>query len=233
MRLTILLLADPSNWESVLQDINLVAQIIGIIMIVFYVVYTYKTFRQIKKQTDYQQDAYLTVETIIMKDLQQQAQSTLPVSSLNERVFIRRRNSITNKYLNTEIPAKMTDILKPLFKLDDGLYEGNYYTLSFTNYGNAEVKRINVSLTIEISNSKELVTKKMLQEKETHKLKFCINELVARNGGKVNIPLIATASFPIYNITFKGDYFDFKNKKYLLEGSIIDGENTHFHSLPK
>lgn len=229
----ILLLTDSINWRLILQDANLIAQIIGIFMIVLYVVFTYKTFRQIKKQTDYQQDAYLTVEAILMKELQQPTQPTLPMSGINERVFIRRKNPTSNKYLNTEIPAKMTDILKPLFRLEDGLYEGNYYTLCFTNYGNAEVKRININLTIEISNSKELITKKMLQEKEIHKLKFCLNELVARNGGKINIPLIATASFPIFSITFKGDYSDFKNKKYQIEGLVLDGENTHFHSLPK
>lgn len=233
MKLIVLFLTDPINWRFVLQDVNTVAQIVGIIMIVFYVFYTYKTFRQIKKQTDYQQDAYLTVEAVIMKDFQQSTQQTLPLSNINERVLIRRRNPTKNNYLNTDIAAKMTDILKPLFRLDDGLFEGNYYTLCFTNYGNAEVKRININLTIEISNSKELITKKMLQEKEIHKLKFCINELVARNGGKINIQLIATASFPIFTITYKGDYLDFKNKKYQIEESTLDGENTHFHSLPK
>ncbi len=128
---------------------------------------------------------------------------------------------------------KMTDILKPLFRLEDGLYEGNYFTLCFTNYGNAEIKLINITLILEVSNSVELVKSKMLQERETHNLKFSINELVARNGGKISVPLIATASFPIFNIIVNGEYLDFKNKKYQIESFTYSGENTHFHSIPK
>ena len=54
------------TWRTYLQDANQIAQIIGTILVVIYVVYTYLTFRQIKKQTDYQQDAYLKTDLIIL-----------------------------------------------------------------------------------------------------------------------------------------------------------------------
>ena len=57
------------TWRTYLQDGYQIAQIIGTILIIIYVIYTCKTFSQIKKQTDYQQDAYLKREPLIIKEI--------------------------------------------------------------------------------------------------------------------------------------------------------------------
>lgn len=217
-----------TTWRTCLQDVNQVAQIIGIIMVVIYVVYTYKTFRQIKKQTDYQQDAFLKVEPMIVKEITIQDRNVI---SSGEGRFIRTKHTLPTKYLEKEIPAKMSEVLKTIFKFDDNLFEGNFFTINITNYGNAEVNLIKLILTVTILNSKEVVEKKLLQEINTHTFKIEIPEIVGRNGGNLKIPLISTASFPFYSITLKGVYFDVRNKKYLITETTTSGQNEHFHKL--
>jgi hypothetical protein len=215
------------TWRNYLQDANQAAQIIGTIMVIIYVIYTYQTFKQIKKQTDYQQDAYLKVDHLILKDFPKPQ----AVFMSAEGKFIPPSNYST-KYLNTNLPSKMTDVLKPIFKLEDNLFDGNYYTLNMINYGNAEVNKINIKLNVTILNSKELMEKKMLKDKEVHNLDIEIPEIVGRNGGKLRIPLISTASFPIYTIVVRGEYYDVRNKRYIIPETTLTGENKHFHALP-
>lgn len=217
------------TWRTYLQDGNQIAQIIGTIMVVVYVIYTYKTFLQIKKQTDYQQDAYLKVEPIIVKEITNQESG---IVTLVEGRIVQSKNSLPTKYLQKEIPLKMLEVLKPIFKFEDNLFEGNYFTVNLTNYGNAEVNLIKFQVSVTILNSKEVAEKKMLREKETHSFEIEIPEIVGRNGGKLKIPIISTASFPSFAISIKGEYFDVRNKKYIIQESTTTGQNEHFQKLP-
>lgn len=217
------------TWRVILQDGNQIAQIIGTIMVIIYVIYTYKTFAQIKKQTDYQQDAYLKLEPSIVKEITIQDGNFV---TLVDGRIVASKNSLPKKYLRKDIPAKLTEILKPIFKFDDNLFEGNYFTVSLTNYGNAEVNLIKLCLNVTISISKEVAEKKMLKEKESHKIDIEINEIIGRNGGELKIPLLSTASFPSYSIAIRGEYYDVRNKKYLIVESITSGQNDHFNKLP-
>lgn len=217
-----------TSWRNYLQDGNQIAQIIGTIMVVIYVIYTYKTFRQIKKQTDYQQDAYLRVDTAILKEL-----TIKKEGSLYQFLEIKGvTSSLPENYINAELHSKLKSILQPIFNFEDNLFEGNYFTVIMTNYGNAEVNKICLQLIVQIRNSKELVEKKMLREKEQQIISIEINEIIARTGGQIKIPLLSTASFPFYEITITGHYIDVRNKKYPLTQISMIGENSHFHKLP-
>ncbi len=218
------------TWRTYLQDGNQISQIIGTIMVIIYVIYTYKTFAQIKKQTDYQQDAYLKLEPSIVNEIS--VQSGNFVNLIEGRVVTSSQTTLPTKYLRKDISAKLTEILKPIFKFDDNLFEGNYFAVNLTNYGNAEVNVIKLSLNVTILISKEVAEKKMLKEKEIHKFEIEINEIIGRNGGKVKIPLISTASFPSYIISLKGEYYDVRNKKYLIPETNTSGQNNHFNKLP-
>ncbi|MEY2792296.1 MAG: hypothetical protein RJA76_288 [Bacteroidota bacterium] len=228
----ILLQATQENapvWRTHLQDGNQIAQIIGTVMVVIYVIYTYKTFKQIKKQTDYQQDAYLKVENSIVKEINDQDPSIVTI--IDNRI-VQSKNSLTTKYLRKDIPQKMMEVLKPIFKFDDNLFEGNLFTVNLTNYGNAEVNLINLNVCLLVINSKEVAERKMLRERDTHNFKVKIEEIIGRNGGKIKIPIISTASFPTYTITITGEYYDVRNKKYHIHESVTSGQNEHFLKLP-
>jgi hypothetical protein len=213
------------TWRTNVQDANQIAQIIGTVLLAFYVIYTYRTFRQIKKQTDYQQDAYLKAEDTNI------APSDISNFEILDGKIRASKSPISSKYIKSELSSKWIDILKPHFKYEDSLFEGNLYTLVFTNYGNSEVNKIIVKLTICVSNSKELIEKKLLQSQETNTLVFEISEIIGRNGGQLKIPLLSTASFPIYSISVQGEYYDVRTKKYNLNKVNYSGENTHFQKL--
>ena len=216
------------TWRMYLQDCNQMAQIIGTILVIIYVIYTYKTFKQIKKQTDYQQDAYLKVEPVFINDIKNTEGLSFKVV---EGRVVQSGNSLPLKYLNKEIPSKMTEILKPIFKFDDNLFEGNFYTVNLINYGNAEVNLIKLDISITITNSKEVAEMKMLKERDIKLYKVEIPEIISRNGGKLKIPIISTASFPTYTIIIKGEYFDVRNKKYTINEIVSSGVNEHFLKL--
>jgi len=209
------------TWRTYLQDANQIAQIIGTILVVIYVVYTYLTFRQIKKQTDYQQDAYLKTDLIILKEISENTPFQVQAGKI-----VMPKNNMKSKYINVELSNKMKGILQPIFNFEDNLFEGNYLTLIFTNYGNAEVNKICLKIIVTVNNSKELIDKKMLREKEVQTIEVLINEIVERNGGN-----LTTASFPIYTILVNGEYYDVRNKKYTITGEHFSGENTHLQKL--
>ncbi len=220
------------QWRIYLHDANEIAQIVGAILVMIYVIYTYKTFRQIKKQTDYQQDAYLRVEPTIEKEISKGA-TTIKVKDGRPVVLSSRESGLTSKYLEKTIPDQMKATLKPIFSLKDNLYEGNYFTLELTNFGNSEINEINVIMDMIISNSDELVEKRMLKKEEEHNFEFEIKEAIQGSRGKIKIPLISTAAFPIYEMYITGTYTDVRGKTYPIHPISFTGENDHFHQLPK
>ena len=217
-----------SNWHSTLQDLNQISQIIGTILVVIYVIVTFKTFRQIKKQTDYQQDAYLSIESTIISESPDDQNNLVSESRLSRLSNSKKTNF---NYINNDLSIQMQDILQPIFKFEDSLFEGNFYTLIFTNYGKAEVKKIEINLYVHIENSKELVDQKMLRQMENKKIQFQIEELISRDGGRLKIALISTASFPIYKIHISGSYQDIRNKNYKIPDMSYFGENPHLQKL--
>lgn len=219
-----------TTWRTYLQDAYQFAQIVGTIFVIIYVIYTYKTFRQIKKQTDYQQDAYLRVEPTILKEISS-PKMFQAVFQLVGGQMVPANDYYSLKYIQKDLHDKLKGILKPIFNFEDALFDGNYYTLNLTNYGNAEVIKINLSLEVEIKNAKELVDKKMLKEKEIHKVILTVDEIVGRNGGQIKLPILATAAFPIYSISLTGTYTDVRNKTYVIPTTITQGANEHFHKL--
>jgi hypothetical protein len=223
------ILSETYSWRDLLQDINLASQVVGVILIVIYVIYTYKTFVQIKKQTDYQQDAFIKVETLISKDITDIRSKIQMIGSTP--VIVPRQPGITEKYLQKDISLKMKGILQPIFNLDNNLFEGNYFVVILTNYGSTEVNQINLKLNVVINNSKELVEKKMLRESETYLKDIVITEIIARNGGQLKMPLVSTAAFPIYRISITGTYTDVRNKLYNISPVKLIGENEHFHRI--
>lgn len=217
-----------TTWRTYLQDVNQAAQIIGTVMVVIYVIYTYLTFKQIKKQTDFQQDAYLKVETLLINEI---TNTETTVASIVDGRFTRNENTLTTRYIQKEVPSKMIEVLKPIFKFDDNLFTGNFFTVNLINYGNTEINQVRLNVELTITNSKEVAEKKMLREKESHKINIEINEIVGRNGGKLKIPLISTAAFPTYDITISGEYSDVRNKKYIIQAIHDRGQNEHFQKI--
>ena len=217
--------------NEVLQIIYQIAQILGTVLIAAYVIYTGMTFKQIKRQTDYQQDAYLRIDPKIIKE----AITNRPPNSIYKigtKQFISPSGEYYTKYIQRDLQEKFKGTLQPIFKFDDSVFEGNYYTLIFTNYGNAEVVKIVLNLNIEVRNAKPVSDSKVLKEAESQAIKLQIEELVGRSGDSIKVPILPTAAFPIFKISTKGEYYDIRNKKYIIPTIITEGLNEHFHQIP-
>lgn len=219
--------SQSTSWRTCLVDINQIAQILGSILIAIYVIYTYKTFLQIKKQTDYMHNAYLSIDTSILKEIELDNKSSV----IGFRKLKQKQISIPTKYIQDNISQRMTEVLKNIFTFDDNLYEGNYFTIHFVNYGNSEVNLINLDITLTVNNSEEVAKAKMLKAHETHNFHVKVNEIVSRNGEELKIPIISTASFPIYKIHVKGEYYDIRQNKYQIQDILYEGKNEHFLQL--
>lgn len=227
MNILLQIASDSTSYRQILYDANQGAQILGTILILVYVFYTYRTFREIKKQNDYQQDAYLNISTLMLKDIQ-------PGTFIQQQpsgAFNIVNSGVNAKYIDRNLHLKMKEILKKFFTLDDALFEGNYFTVKLTNYGKTEIKVVKLTLTVTIKHSKELAESKMLKESVTEIIKTNIEEIISRDGGEITIPVISTASFPIYEIKIDGQYEDVRGKTYQILSMTKRGENKHFHRV--
>lgn len=218
------------DWQLTLQNINLVAQILGVIFILIYVYYTYQSFKQIKKQTDYQQDAYLRICTMILKDIPPTFSLALGTGLYSGGQIQRVSENYNLTYINNEFHDKLKGILRTIFNFEDTVFDGNYYTLIFTNYGNSPIKEISLKLDITIRNSKALVDRRMLKESEHNEIQITIDEILTRDG-EIKVPIISTAAFPIYTIVLTGSYLDVRNKKYDISQITYSGDNEHLKNL--
>jgi len=219
-----------SEWIQCVQLVNMFAQIVATILIALYVIFTYRTFQQIKKQTDFQQDAYLKIDYHFLKDANTSASSEL-VFDGQGRLIPQRRKKMIDKYIERELPEKMINALRPHFTLDEEIWHGDYLVATLTNYGKTPICEILLIFNIEIKNSEELVTKHLLKECETNVLHFLIQEIIGIDGDNIKVILISTAAFPIFRIRVTGTYSDIKGTKYKVGEEIIQGEKEYLQKL--
>lgn len=184
--------------------------LVEVILVGIYVLFTIKTFNQIKKQTDLQLKAYLNADDSIA----------------DEKDFLKKDydKSVLDRNFNNDWKVSMENSFPALIGSDS--FDGRYYCLSFTNYGNTEIKNINIVCTIKISNSQESVDLRKLtkEENKTYTKKI---KLILKKGETINFPLFSTASFPMFHICTTGKYIDVRNQEYPLEKLNYKDENKH------
>ena len=187
-----------------------ITSLVEVILIGIYVYFTIKTFNEIKKQTDLQLKAYLNTDNSIT----------------DEKDFLKKDydKSVLDRNFNNDWKVSMEKSFPAL--IGSGTFDGGYYCLSFSNYGNTEIKNIHIICNIKISNSQESVdTRKLTKEESkvfTKKIK-----VILKKGETINFPLFSTASFPMFHITTTGKYFDVRNQEYALDKLIYKDENKH------
>lgn len=191
----------------------LYANIIGTIVAIItggYVYFTIKTFQEIKKQTDLQLNAHLSIEEKIIENIEVLKPVVL-------------KSYIDNGFSN-EWKSSMEKIFPDLS--DPGILDGVYYCLMLSNYGNTEVKEIKLTFELTIENSDQVVQIHKLTPKETKKITRNIKEIL-RKGETINVPLFSIAAFPLYTIILTGTYTDVRNKTYSIPRTISKKENSY------
>jgi hypothetical protein len=187
-----------------------ITSLLEVILVGIYVYFTIKMFQQIKVQTDLQLKAYLNTDDSIINE-----------SDLNNKVV--EKSELDRSFSNDwkESMEKSFPVLS-----GTGSFDGSYYCLSFTNYGNTEIKEIEICCDIKIQNSEESVTNRKLTKEDNKKYRTKIKQIL-KKGETVNFPLFSTASFPIFSIVTTGNYKDVRNQNYPLDKQYFSGENAH------
>lgn len=187
-----------------------ITSLLGVILVGIYVLFTIKTFKQIKQQTDLQLKAYLNSDH----------------SLLNEQDL--KRKDVEKSELDTNFSDDWKESMEKAFPAlsGSGSLDGGYYCLYFTNYGNTEIQNIKISCSIKILNSSKSVEKKKLIREDNKTFKAEIKQIL-KKGETIIFPLFSTASFPIFSISTTGQYVDVRNQVYQIEKIFFDGENKH------
>jgi hypothetical protein len=194
-----------SNYTDVITTV-------GVILNALYVFYTVRTFRQIKKQTDLQLNAHLSADVKLVKNITADA-----------------KYNFKNEYIDTTLSDSWKKSMQQSFPdlaTDTQLFDGNYFSIKFHNYGNTEVKAIELVVDIEIKNSKSSIENKKLTPIENKKLTFKISEEIAK-GEFITIPLFPTASFPIYSIKVTTKHTDVRGTTYPSTVIQYNNENVY------
>lgn len=200
----------PQESNFFIKHFSDILRFLEIILIGVYVYFTIKTFNQIKKQTDLQLKAYLNSDDELLNE--QDLGKTNIVKSELDRDFSNDWKAIMEK----SFPSLS----------GSGSFDGSYYSLSFTNYGNTEIKSISISSNVKIQNSPESIDKKKLVNEDIKVFKTEIKRIL-KKGETVSFPLFSTAPYPIFTIKTIGKYVDVRNQEYLIEKLIFKGENKH------
>ena len=187
-----------------------ITSLLEVILVGVYVYFTIKMFRQIKVQTDLQLKAYLHTDDSIMNE------TDLNSKNVEKSELDRSFSHDWKESMEKSFPALS----------GTGSFEGSYYCLSFTNYGNTEIKEIEICCDIKIQNSEESVTSRKLTKEDNKIYKTKIKQIL-KNGETVSYPLFSTASFPIFSIVTTGSYKDVRNQNYPFEKQLYSGENAH------
>jgi len=187
-----------------------ITSLLEVILVGIYVLFTIKTFNQIKKQTDLQLKAYLNTDDSLINE------QDLSKKNVEKSELDRNLSNDWKVIMEKSFPALS----------GSGSFDGGYYCLSFTNYGNTEIKSITICCNIKIQNSTESVDKKKLKKEDIKIYKTEIKQIL-KKGETVSFPLFSTAAFPIFIIETTGKYLDVRNQEYPIEKQLFKGENKH------
>lgn len=194
------------------------AEIATAVGLVIYVIYTARTFKQIKKQTDHMLKAHLYVENKI-------------VDSIVTSDFIGKKTILVSNYINPTISSEWKKFLHPFFgSLGSNILDGRFFTLIFTNYSNTVVRQVCISVKIKIQHS-EKVRKELNQNDRNGTMDFVINEFI-RPDNPLAVQLFSTASFPKYQITITGTYIDIYDNNYDLTSISCADSSEYLLELP-
>lgn len=187
-----------------------ITSLLEVILVGIYVYFTIKMFQQIKTQTDLQLKAYLNTDDSILNE-----------SDLNKKGV---EKSELDRFFSNDWKQSMEKSFPALS--GSGSFDGGYYCLSFTNYGNTEIKEIEICCDIKIRNSEDSVTNRKLTKEDNKTYKTKIKQIL-KKGETIKFPLFSTASFPLFLITTTGNYKDVRNQDYPFEKQFFSGENAH------
>ncbi len=202
---------------------NNIINLLELLLITLYVIYTRRTFIEIKKQTDSQIDAQITVDKEFFQDLDKiENDEILQIENHDEIKEPAKdwRDRIIRLFNLTDTEEEDTLLIQKSI-------EGNYLTFKIKNYGQTPLKRIEVKgkLTVQCTDR--------TKEKDAglkHSIDYPIEieaDHYLEKGKRIILPIMSVNQFPKYDFDVDIQWMDIKDKEYKPINFIISGENLH------
>jgi hypothetical protein len=206
-----------------LEDLSALAQIISAITTAVYVILTYFTFRQIKKQTDYQQDAYLRL-SLGLSNLNANPTDII----INDKSY--SSSCLNKKYINNRLHSRLLGTLQPLLpELPVNLLSGNYLVAIIDNYGNSNVSSMMMKVKFEIQIPDRFTKGRSILKTDEDTFTIEIDEIISERNGRLIIPISTISSFPEFKCIIWVSYWDVRKKKYVLNPVQYSGKNSYLN----
>lgn len=212
-------LADMSTkYESLL---TLILAFLTVILWGVYVYYTRKTFKEIKKQTDFQSQAYLVTSII---DCEKEYSSSDHTKDYCESIII-------NKSIN-DIHEKWSDILKHNLKV--AYQPKRQLILKMSNRGNSDIVYWKVNAKILIDPC-EYLTEKLNSIKDECEWVIESNseDDTIRKDEDICISIAEYGNFPSAVITWEIEYKDIRENKYTKHTGRTSYKTVNTMANPK
>jgi len=164
-----------------------------VILIAFYVYYTIKTFREIKRQTDLQYEAFLVVASLIKED------------EFSEKEVI---NEPIQKLYN-----KWRDIITK--HIPDAIQAESYLVLELANKGKSDIIYWEINVNVSVSPGRYLETKYNISgENKNWSIKYSGHKENISPDNRINVPIAILGAFPSAEFTWELKYTDTRDVSY-------------------
>lgn len=194
-----------------LQKIEPLFLFLTVILMAVYVYCTIKTFREIKRQTDLQSEAFLVV-----------AARSIP--EINEGTkLIADAQAISDKWRN---------ILQK--QLPDAIQNEDFLELEFSNRGKSDVIDWKITITVNISAEKFLAkTYNIAGETKTWVQNYSGYKDNIPTDTKIKVPIAGLGVFPSAEFRWQIEYTDIRNIKYKRFAGDSNFKDTNILANPK
>ena len=204
-------LATALNQPTWIDVATLVLIFITTVLWGFYVIYTRKTFLEIKQQTELQSQGYLVMEPSIKRHGEVRAASL-------------EADGIAAKA--QELHSKWEEVLQQF--IPKAVHEDQYAVLCLRNRGGSDVIWVKISITARIDPGAFLSGKLITEITEPWEVE---QNITIRPGDDTEIPLVQVNAFPNVNLSWKVEYKDIRESHLVAKAGKT--ELTHSSLLKK
>ena len=192
-------------WNTLNQDLWFYQPLLALLSTLLWGVYVYftiRTFRQVKRQTDLQSEAFLIVGARTVDATQKISRRVPP-----EAIALHQK---WRRILQTNLP----NTIQPDKRL----------ILKFTNRGRSDIIKWTLAVKARVEPGDYLDRKCNVRgEEETWKVEYLSHQDIVPLEGEIEVPIAVVGSFPLVNVSWLVSYVDTREKKYDRFG----GDSNH------
>jgi len=185
--------------------------LLTVILMALYVYFTIKTFREIKRQTDLQSQAFLFVTAHDVAEISEGAELISEAKNISDK---------WRQILQKHVP--------------EAIQNEDYLELEFNNRGNSDIIDWTIRISASILPGKYLEKKyNIVGESKTWIHKYSGYDDNIPPNGTINVPIVKLSVFPSVEFSWEIEYTDTRDVKYKKFAGDNDYQKTNVLANPK